>query len=88
MPITSITPNPKLFQKSQSIREVVRANGANGKSKKTGLRGNEFAGLSNYILSEIDSSGDEDNKRNHLTESSFSNSHSDGNDSSEGSFVG
>ena len=60
----------------------------NAKSKKTGLRDNEFAGLSNYILSEIDSSGDENNKRNYLTESSSPNSHSDSNDSSDGSFVG
>ena len=59
----------------------------NSKINKNSLpRGNEFAGLSNYILSEIDSSGDENNKRNYLTESSFSNS--DSNDSSENSFVG
>ena len=59
------------------------------KPKTNGPKGNEFAGLSNYILSEIDSSGDEkNNKRNYLTDSSSANSHSDSNDSSDGSFVG
>ena len=62
--------------------------GINAKVKKNGSKASEFVGLSNYILSEIDSSGDEKNKRNYLTESSSANSHSDSNESSDGSFVG
>ena len=79
-----MTPNPKIFQKSSGMR--AHAHAGNTKSKKNGLKENKFAGLSNYILSEIDSSGDENNKRNYLTESSFSNSHSSG--SSDGSYTG
>ena len=70
MPITSVTPNPKLFQR-QKTHEA-------GKKKA-----HAFTGLSNYILSEIDS-GDENEKPTYLTESSHSNSHSS-NNSSDGS---
>ena len=49
---TSLTPNPKLFQQN-------RAKIINRNSKPMSRKGVNFAGLGNYIISELDSGSDE-----------------------------
>ena len=69
----------KVVGKTKSMQEPSR----------TKKQRHEFAGLSNYILSEINSSGDEGNRNNLTGSSSPSSQHSsDSSVGSEKSFVG